>query len=812
MRLNVHFSYNNVNSDDNNDAFGVYHEEFNLRAFLSSRLATEDMANDAWKIFPETWNHLCHVIGNSSYVIYWQGKKFFEGPLSPSWSLNMNGSLVLGQEQDTIGGGFDPSQVMVGDIAQLIFWDSMLTSGQVHELATCNSIDKLEFFHSDHAQFENSGAQEEWQNISTLCRKSDKYFVILPEQRSFQRTVETCKLLNLSIAVPMDAEENNALTQGLVDFQDAITSGRGAKLWLGLKNEREGNIWRDVSTNEVPSYLNFALPFSSGGDSFDCAVLTTKGRYSDESCAELSKNYGACQAHRYNFFRLRGLCFEHELESRFRIDGYHNNRPVFLGYYDLAIVWDINSISWKLVSAIKQITYLEMVTVSAKQYPVGQNTWIVENEICGKAKGQALELSLSSCLEDTFMCKTGHCISQEFRCNLRTECDDGSGEQGCNRILIDDLYQKNVPPTGPGGGSLKLSSRIQLFHITNVDDMNMAITLEFRVNLTWVDPRVNLKHLGKTARGTTLTSEEVDSIWRPTYQLLNLENGRKELLESHLTILTANNATEADFNDLAMELTYPGSENAFTTTDHYTARFVCGFGLFGYPFDVQKCSVGIQLAAGYGGYVVFSPEEDSFQYSGPRDLSLYSVTDVSGRILDDNSRMELVFKLHRRPGYILLTAFVPSTLLLLVSWATLFIQLEQVTARATTALTSLLVLYTLFSNTSRSLPVTAGIKLFDFWFFFIKFMLFVNILFHIFVRDEVSLAVEPVSRIMAFSRTRFIVRDQLSVVKVFGPFQHHVPLRVLRLYRSMIIPIILTLFNLTFWIAVGVVRYYLATH
>ncbi|XP_064111731.1 uncharacterized protein LOC135219148 [Macrobrachium nipponense] len=724
----------------------------------------------------------------------------------------MNGTLVLGQDQDTIGGGFDPSQVMVGDIAQLIFWDSMLTSSEVHDLATCNSIDKPEFFHSDHAKFENSGAQEEWQNISTLCRKSDKYFVILPEQRSFQRTVEICKLLNLSIAVPVDAEENRALTQDLANFHETFTSGRVTKLWLGLKNECEGNAWRDVSTNAVPSYLNFVPPFLSGDKSFDCAVLTIKGHYNDESCAKLSKNCGACQARRYSFLRLRGLCFEHELHSRFRIDGYHNNRPVFLNYYDLAIVWDNSSTSWKLMSAIEQITYMEMVTMSARQYPVGQNTWIVENEMCGKAKGQALELSLSSCLENTFMCKSGHCIPQELRCNLRTECDDGSGEQGCNRILIDDLYQKNIPPTGPGGAPLQLSTKIQLSRITQVDDMNMAITLEFRVNLTWVDPRVTLKHLGKTTRGTTLTSKEADSVWRPTYKLLNIENGRKELLESHLTILTANNATEVDFNNLAMELTYPGSENAFTITDHYTARFVCGFRLAGYPFDVQKCSIGIQLAAVYGGYVVFSPKEDSFQYSGPGDLSLYSVKDVSGRILDDDNRMELVFKLQRRPGYILLTAFVPSTLLLLVSWGTLFIQLEQVTARANTSMTSLLVLYTLFSNTSRSLPVTAEVKLFDFWFFFIKFMLFINILFHVFVRDEISIAVEPMTKEMMRSKSKLNHKDSSSSVGPQSPFQHYVPVRVLRLYRTIIIPVIIIIFNLIFWIAVGVVRYHLAKY
>ncbi|XP_068216340.1 uncharacterized protein [Palaemon carinicauda] len=727
--------------------------------------------------------------------------KFFESPLSPDWALNMNGSLVLGQEQDTIGGGFDPNQVMVGDIAQLVFWDSMLSSEEVRALSSCHNIGKLEFFHSDLATFENYGAQEQWKDMAALCRKTDKYFIILPEQRTFQGAIEICKRLNLSVAVPLDEEENRALTRDLLVFEDACASGNDLKLWLGLTDECDEDLWRDVSTNEVPSYLNFALPFPSGSNSYNCAVLTAKGHYNDESCAKVSKNCVACQANRSNFLRLRGLCFESELQSRFRVDGYLNNRPTFLGYYDLAIVWDNVSISWKLKSAIEQITYLEMVTTSARQYPLGQNSWVVENEICGKAKGQLLELSLSPCLEDKFMCKNGDCIAHEVRCNLRTDCVDGSGELGCNRILVDSRYQKSVPPTGPGGGPLMLAPKIQMIHVTNVDDMNMAVTLEFWVKLTWIDQRVTLKHLKKSGKGTIVTSEEADSIWTPTYKLLNLENGRKELLESHLIISTANNATEVDFNGLDMDLTYPGSENAFTITDHYTARFVCEFKLFGYPFDIQKCSITLQLAAVYGEYVGFSPVGASFQYNGAEQLNLYLVTDVSGRVFNDNTQMELVFKLKRRPGYILLTAFVPATLLLLVSWATLFIQLDQLPVRASMSLTSLLVLYTLFSNTSRSLPITSEIKLLDFWFFFIIFVLFINIVLHIFVRDDSSSNVHPIDKEIAFQNGKG------NAVRELAPIHHRLPSRVLVIYRTIILPVALTIFNLIFWTILGVVRY-----
>ncbi|KAK8403793.1 hypothetical protein O3P69_000108 [Scylla paramamosain] len=75
-------------------------------------------------------------------------------------------------------------------------------------------------------------------------------------------------------------------------------------------------------------------------------------------------------------------------------------------------------------------------------------------------------------------------------------------------------------------------------------------------------------------------------------------------------------------------------------------------------------------------------------------------------------------------------------MLLVVSWATLFIRQEAINVRCIMALTTLLVLYTLFANMSQSLPSTAAIKLIDIWFFFIIFVLFTNIMIHVFMDDK----------------------------------------------------------------------------
>ncbi|XP_036136817.1 pentraxin-4 [Molossus molossus] len=85
------------------------------------------------------WHHVC-VIWTSILGRYWlhvdrrlvaTGSRFREG-----YEVPPGGSLVLGQEQDTMGGGFDGSEAFVGSIAGLAIWDRVLVPREVSHLAT----------------------------------------------------------------------------------------------------------------------------------------------------------------------------------------------------------------------------------------------------------------------------------------------------------------------------------------------------------------------------------------------------------------------------------------------------------------------------------------------------------------------------------------------------------------------------------------------------------------------------------------------------------------------------------------------------
>ncbi|XP_073414666.1 pentraxin-4 [Dendrobates tinctorius] len=86
-----------------------------------------------------SWHHTC-FIWSSIQGKYWffvdrrlisTGSRFQKG-----YEIPPGGSLVLGQEQDTLGGGFDSTEAFVGHLAGFAMWNRALTPGEVSGIAT----------------------------------------------------------------------------------------------------------------------------------------------------------------------------------------------------------------------------------------------------------------------------------------------------------------------------------------------------------------------------------------------------------------------------------------------------------------------------------------------------------------------------------------------------------------------------------------------------------------------------------------------------------------------------------------------------
>ncbi|MBN3314272.1 NPTX1 protein, partial [Atractosteus spatula] len=110
----------------------------------------EILINDKWQQPPTEaltgkclkWHHICVTWTTRDGV--WEA--FQDGVLrgngenlAPYHPIKPQGVLVLGQEQDTLGGGFDATQAFVGELANFNIWDRKLSAGEIYNLATCSS-------------------------------------------------------------------------------------------------------------------------------------------------------------------------------------------------------------------------------------------------------------------------------------------------------------------------------------------------------------------------------------------------------------------------------------------------------------------------------------------------------------------------------------------------------------------------------------------------------------------------------------------------------------------------------------------------
>ncbi|CAO2601712.1 Neuronal pentraxin receptor [Lemmus lemmus] len=86
------------------------------------------------------WHHICiaWTTRDGLWSAYQDGELRGSGENLAAWHpIKPHGILILGQEQDTLGGRFDATQAFVGDIAQFNLWDHALTPAQVLGMANC---------------------------------------------------------------------------------------------------------------------------------------------------------------------------------------------------------------------------------------------------------------------------------------------------------------------------------------------------------------------------------------------------------------------------------------------------------------------------------------------------------------------------------------------------------------------------------------------------------------------------------------------------------------------------------------------------
>lgn len=117
--------------------------------------------------------------------------------------------------------------------------------------------------------------------------------------------------------------------------------------------------------------------------------------------------------------------------------------------------------------------------------------------------------------------------------------------------------------------------------------------------------------------------------------------------------------------------------------------------------------------------------------------------------------------------------------------------------RLVVSLTTLLVLYTLFNNTSDDLPGTAYVKMVDLWFFFSIFVLFFIIILHV-ALEYVPTTPLKITKVFPTNGVWGVAPKNPAGSREFV----RGPEAVLKITRKYIIPITMLVFNLVYWLVI----------
>ncbi|CAD5114960.1 DgyrCDS3992 [Dimorphilus gyrociliatus] len=251
-----------------------------------------------------------------------------------------------------------------------------------------------------------------------------------------------------------------------------------------------------------------------------------------------------------------------------------------------------------------------------------------------------------------------------------------------------------------------------------------------------------------------------------------------------------------------------------------SATLSCPMLLHNYPLDKQSCpimfeSFGYTMDTMYFAWLARAIEIDE-------DVELPQFT-LEDQIKYDCSQnyttgaypcLEIRFILRRDIGYFLIQVYIPSMLIVILSWVAFWINIDAIPARVSLGLLTVLTMTTQSTGARSSLPRVSYIKAIDVWMSVCLVFVFVSLLefavVNVISRKEVR-TIKPVRKPPPLRKdldpeTQW---DQINIVengsdrreppKVVDPEGKHKARKVDKISRKLF-PIAFLLFNIIYWI------------
>ena len=714
-----------------------------------------------------TWNHLCWTLSTitGAAKFYHNGNVIgvkhvnttdIELALKGSSAMR-SASFIFGQEPDSIGGGFDPNEAFIGDLSEFNVWNYTLSGSEIHSMAACKIFTRGNVVSWDLNKGginENIGVHNvvftELLHSTELCKVTDQ-LVIFPERVQYPKAKETCEIHGGSLAVPYSEKEVNQIMDIVQKHKDSCVQASDNLVWIGAKQidgtwhgvPRDRHPWSNFSSSSLLNFTNFLRAGSRPNSK--CAYLRRDGFWmegDDNLCAYHLSLCTICILYRQPVFTLKGNCvnslsgwnFYPIIDSKNQIQLYEHFKKRTRLYLDKDYQkWNIGLEKDYVESGRHFKMELSVNEFSAK-YPIGRKSWFVKNPDC-ETDSPEHPMTFSVCdVPLEFTCDSGSCVDIEKRCDGKKDCIDGSDEYKCKFVNILGAYDNGIAPeptSEDGNTDIIIDTRV--LKIDSIDTINMMVALTMELYLKWYDGRLSFFN-PYLHQDNMISDVESKQIWTPMRNLIH-DNAKvgDVIYGQYEEIKMIPNAHEhPDFAEAIENVVYDGSKNPLTLTRRMKIKYDCTFDMKKFPFDEQYCSVIMKIS----NQAMSSLRLKSIRkavYAGPTIIDQFSISDIDSSIEHTNksTTYTIIFHVIRNYTNQLLNTFIPTLILWLFGYSTLFIEINKFSDRFIGAGTSLLVIATLFAAISNDLPKTSYMKLIDIWFLWHNISILTIILYHI---------------------------------------------------------------------------------
>lgn len=671
--------------------------------------------NDAIKLEPYEWHHLCVIYSDVKLFIYFNENVFEIISEESHRPLKLNENVTV-----SIGGDNIVNMAFSGIIADVRLYPKVINAREFDKISKFVDIDSD---YSTIPEYLNENIQAFVPNNSymingptkllyfmmdisyLLMKKTDTFITVFNQKYSCSATIDICEKFGGYIPHYEDINSLSSLSI-LVKNYISATNIKFNNFWI-IHNSTIRKVCRKAVFNEIESTINI---LSFRDDRYQqipalCVLLKKTIYYLKAS----DKNYNMIAIPNSNHV------FENIKES---------TRLYWSSVYSKAI----------FINLKYNVTIEEVSVPEGPSFIMGRSQWILTDISQSKEW-----LIFSVCVDGEFTCSPGNCINMSLVCDYQKDCSDGSDEEFCDvGVRPPRFYEKRLAPVANKTDKVAVALNVTLNRVDVINMNENLIVLNLKIRASWSDRRLKFKNLVDN-QSMYVHSKIVEKVWNPRITIIQSVSNDKTVFHldtspGNLLALKTDSGTLTVYDGYEVFL-YEGQDVRLTHEKTESVKINCRMELYLYPFDTQICNLSFVIE----GIIHSDVKWDKFPVikikDGEGDLALYS--DLKFYFHDyqpqEEAQLNAILSYNRKNGAYVFNTFLPCLILELIGILTLLMPSHDYQDRVSVTLSCLIVMSALFTQVSTSLPTSADPKLIDVWMFTHVALLFVVFLVHIIV-------------------------------------------------------------------------------